>query len=433
MEERIEIAGRDWVNFYDTDFSDYAALGLDVFHRVRFTAALVHSACGLGGWCFSMNKKLFFSVSPAEKEFLLFFELGGCLDYALEHAEEFGGPMLLTDALDLLWIADFIYADDKPNLLIVWGPVFNSQSSIGHLEAVLRKMDVSLMIRDNLLDKLQLVPILSYPNIAQYTCMLHFTLSGKRIGPSTFHYQETSRREDSGQEHPLYVPEASPEWTRTTEQMLLQLVREGNIHGRAIVDRAVASIPPDNYKTGEPQRDAKNTVLIFTALCARAAMDGGLSPKTAKELEVYYIGCIEKCNRISDLVSLNSIMLEDFIQRVHQCKESPGMSDAVQECCSYIQSHLEQPLKLEDLAARVGYTEYYLTKKFRKETGERLVDYIRSARIERAKILLSTSELTIQEISDKLQFGARTYFTKIFRQIVGVSPVEYRDKKGGSL
>lgn len=407
-------------------------IGLDVYHRLNFVAGQIHCACGVGAWCFGMDRTLHFTSCPAEKEFLLFFNLGGCLEYALEHARDCGGPMLLTDALDLLWIADFVYKENYPDLMIVLGPMFNSQSSVQNLESMLRKMNVSLTIRSNLLDKLQLVPVLSYPNIVQYVRLLHYSITGERIDPSAFHYQATEDQPRIRQEYNIPDQQINPERARVTEANLLQMIREGNIHAHSIVDQAAATMTQDSYGTGEPQREAKNTVLIFIALCARAAMEGGLSPKIAKELEVYYIACVEKCTRMSDLINLNSIMLEDFIHRVHRCKEGPELSMPVQECCAYIQSHLEQPLKLEDLAKQAGYTEYYLTKKFRKETGVRLVDYIRNARIERAKILLTTTDISIQDISDRLHFGARTYFTKVFRQVAGTTPAEFRETNGGT-
>ena len=54
---------------------------------------------------------------------------------------------------------------------------------------------------------------------------------------------------------------------------------------------------------------------------------------------------------------------------------------------------------------------------------------MKAARIERSKLLLETSEDSVQEISDKLGFTTRNYFTKCFREIAGMTPVEYRKKK----
>ena len=53
--------------------------------------------------------------------------------------------------------------------------------------------------------------------------------------------------------------------------------------------------------------------------------------------------------------------------------------------------HLGQKIRARDLAALVGYTEYYLTHKFKEETGLSVSDYMKFAKVERAKILLCST------------------------------------------
>lgn len=55
----------------------------NIYVRSRVFSGLIHSACGLSCWCFSVTgEKLFFSTCPDEQEFLLFLRSSGCLDYA---------------------------------------------------------------------------------------------------------------------------------------------------------------------------------------------------------------------------------------------------------------------------------------------------------------------------------------------------------------
>ena len=56
-------------------------------------------------------------------------------------------------------------------------------------------------------------------------------------------------------------------------------------------------------------------------------------------------------------------------------------------------------------------------------------DFIKTVRIERAKILLKNPEYSIQEISDKLGFTTRNYFTRCFREVTGETPIEYRNTR----
>lgn len=57
-----------------------------------------------------------------------------------------------------------------------------------------------------------------------------------------------------------------------------------------------------------------------------------------------------------------------------------------------------------------------------------LWDYVRKIRLDYAKILLISTEYSIQEISERCQFGSRNYFTRMFRAWEGVSPKEYRER-----
>ena len=75
----------------------------------------------------------------------------------------------------------------------------------------------------------------------------------------------------------------------------------------------------------------------------------------------------------------------------------------------------------------MGYSEYYLTRKFTRETGQKLSDYIRDVRIDLAKGLLLTTSKDIQTISEELQFGSRGYFDRCFTKATGMSPARFRE------
>ena len=91
-------------------------------------------------------------------------------------------------------------------------------------------------------------------------------------------------------------------------------------------------------------------------------------------------------------------------------------------------SYLQLPLI--ERAKELGYTTYYFTKKFNKEMGIKVTDYIKQTRIEYAKIMLITTTKSIQDISDSLHFGTRNYFSKVFRELTGISPAEFRENAG---
>ena len=102
------------------------------------------------------------------------------------------------------------------------------------------------------------------------------------------------------------------------------------------------------------------------------------------------------------------------------------ISPIVKNCCDYIGVHINEKLSIGDLAERAGYSEYYFSRKFKQEMGCTITEYIMREKIERAKVLLSTTNMSILDISIELSFNSRSYFSDSFQKIAGIAPGEYR-------
>ena len=72
------------------------------------------------------------------------------------------------------------------------------------------------------------------------------------------------------------------------------------------------------------------------------------------------------------------------------------------------------------------HTSYHLSRKFKQEMKCSIIDYIQLSKLERAKYLLANSQTTVDEISDSLGFGTRSYFTSVFKKHTGQTPSDYR-------
>ena len=92
----------------------------------------------------------------------------------------------------------------------------------------------------------------------------------------------------------------------------------------------------------------------------------------------------------------------------------------------YIEMHLGERITLEALAERVHFSPSYLSARFKEKWGMPLIRYVNCRRIERAKELLVTSEHTLDEIASAIGFCSIHYFSRFFKQKVGISPNVYR-------
>lgn len=98
----------------------------------------------------------------------------------------------------------------------------------------------------------------------------------------------------------------------------------------------------------------------------------------------------------------------------------------IQAVLDIIHQEYHTPLKVADMARRVGFAENYLSVLFRKETGEKIMDTLTNVRMNKARKLLQDPALKIYEISEMVGYGDSNHFSKYFKKIEGVFPLEYR-------
>lgn len=97
----------------------------------------------------------------------------------------------------------------------------------------------------------------------------------------------------------------------------------------------------------------------------------------------------------------------------------------------YINRHLDQPLSLDLLARETHFSKYYLCDLFRRKTGMTPMRYIRLLRISRAQRLLLTTSDSVSNVGLACGFDNFSFFCRAFRSVSGMSPTEYRKRRGG--
>ncbi len=92
----------------------------------------------------------------------------------------------------------------------------------------------------------------------------------------------------------------------------------------------------------------------------------------------------------------------------------------------YIEENITEELPLSRVAKAVHTSSFYFCKMFKKVTGLNFTHYVSRVRVEKAKTLLQNPNLRISEIAFDVGFQSLTHFNRVFRNITGVSPTEYR-------
>lgn len=94
----------------------------------------------------------------------------------------------------------------------------------------------------------------------------------------------------------------------------------------------------------------------------------------------------------------------------------------------YINDHIKEDIKLNDLAANLAISPGYLSTLFKQVTGKNFIDYTTEVKIEYAKQLLRESNLKIYQVSDLMGYENAYYFSRVFRKVTGMTPSEFLDK-----
>ena len=102
-------------------------------------------------------------------------------------------------------------------------------------------------------------------------------------------------------------------------------------------------------------------------------------------------------------------------------------SSVISKAKKYIEENFKKDISLDDVSRIVDISPYYFSKLFKEETGENFIEYLTNRRIEKAKMLLQNSEVSIKKICADTGYSDPNYFSRIFKKQVGITPTEYRE------
>lgn len=120
--------------------------------------------------------------------------------------------------------------------------------------------------------------------------------------------------------------------------------------------------------------------------------------------------------------------LEDVIKFIinSQYKKEDIRNYTIKRAINYIREHYQESISLEGIAMRLEITPEYLSTLFNKEVGINFSAFLKEFRISHAKRLLAGTDLKIYEIAEKVGYGDPKYFMRVFKEVQGISPKEYR-------
>lgn len=107
---------------------------------------------------------------------------------------------------------------------------------------------------------------------------------------------------------------------------------------------------------------------------------------------------------------------EEYVRRIHKVQD-------------YIESHLSEPMSIEELSMAAGFSKYHFSRIFQGIRHESLAHYVSRIRMERAAFLLvHRADKNVTDVAYELGFSDSSVFSRVFRKYYGVGPRKYRQE-----
>lgn len=159
--------------------------------------------------------------------------------------------------------------------------------------------------------------------------------------------------------------------------------------------------------------------ILNTMMRSTGKADGNL------EKTMGYIAQLEACRQMDELQEAFRGICANEYDTLSQ-EESLPQNKTIELAMAYIREHYAADLSLEFFADRYHMSVGHFSRCFKRYSGDKYVDFLNHCRIERAKLLLNTTDLIIDEIAVQVGYMGGNSFNAIFKRYEGITPGRYR-------
>ncbi len=317
---------------------------------------------------------------------------------------------------------------------IVIGPTRQTPISRQDLKSIAFALGIAPGEIEEFISQMSLLTNFPLSTLLQTLAMVNFAITGKKASLESISIHESTQailREEMEKKQASKTVEAleghsgEPYNALDIENRMIDMVMRGDTGALKTFFRNFPA-----FRSGttakEPIRQSKNIFIVATTLVSRAAIRGGMDVTSALARSDSYIQRCERANDRETITNLNYLMVMDYAEKVAEIQFGQTPSKLVIEVSNYIQNHLSEPIKTNDIAASLYMGRSRLSTRFKEQTGLNLSDYVMSRKIEEAKRLLRYSEKSFTSIAFYLGFSNHSHFTRVFKKYAGSTPSEYR-------
>lgn len=208
------------------------------------------------------------------------------------------------------------------------------------------------------------------------------------------------------------------------ERAVLERVRCGD---RKQAKEALAALLEEIFAKSGSVDIIKASVLELLIVLSRAAIEGGASLEQLTLLNFDHINKLMQCANKDQVHRWMFDSLDSFLDNMLENRS--GMNTRViNKACEFIVKNCHRNISLEEVSQFVHLSPFYFSRLFKQDKGCNFVDFLTKARVDKAKLLLQNFDYTIVRIAADSGYHDASYFCRVFRQEVGMTPNQYRNE-----
>ncbi|PPK80965.1 helix-turn-helix protein [Lacrimispora xylanisolvens] len=213
----------------------------------------------------------------------------------------------------------------------------------------------------------------------------------------------------------------------TYEQHFIQAIENGNSRSAIFNLHNMQMDVAYLKRIGTTLENERIGAAITRTTVRLAALRAGLPAIVVDRLSSQNTAVTHNAKSVEEILTAKEKMIREFCNAIHHYKDEK-YSFLVQSALYFFDHQYYKDIKLKELADELNVSLNHLISVFRKETGITPNSYLQKNRMKQASILLSSTDMTMQEISSSVGVSDANYFIKVFKKYYGETPTNYRKR-----
>lgn len=172
----------------------------------------------------------------------------------------------------------------------------------------------------------------------------------------------------------------------------------------------------------------KTRIIEIITTLMRVAVEAGADQESLAVLCGRSVEEILKSDTVMALQAMMQDAIKGIIEEVSQGRKRMNV-EIFEKALNFIRENFTKPITLEQVSDHVHISPYYFSHGFKNFTGMSFIDFVTKLRIDEAKKLLLTTDMSVGDVGKQVGYYDPNYFGRVFKNVVGMPPSKFKVSK----